>query len=75
VRFTTPALAWLFANPRNVLRVEEAMVSMLSGHVFDARRTLRRLRVFKVLYYLTSFFMWRDTLRHRREVRALGAGG
>ena len=38
VRFTTPALAWLFANPRNVLRVEEAMVSMLSGHVFGARR-------------------------------------
>jgi flavin-dependent dehydrogenase len=74
VRFTTPALAWLFANPRNVLRVEEAMVSMLSGHVFNARRTQRRLRVFKVLYYLTSFFMWRDTLRHRRELRALEAG-
>jgi flavin-dependent dehydrogenase len=74
VRFTTPALAWLFANPRNVMRVEEAMVSMLSGHVFGARATLRRLRVFKVLYYLTSLFMWRDTLRHRREVRALGAG-
>ena len=54
VRFTTPALAWLFANPRNVLRVEEAMVSMLSGHVFGARRTLRRLRVFKLLYYVTS---------------------
>ena len=75
VRFTTPALAWLFANPRNVLRVEEAMVSMLSGHVFGARQTLRRLRVFKVLYYLTSLAMWRDTLRHRREMRALGAGG
>ena len=74
VRFTTPALAWLFANPRNILRVEEAMVSMLSGHVFDARRTLRRLRVFKVLYYLTSLFMWRDTLRFRRDLRELRAG-
>jgi flavin-dependent dehydrogenase len=73
VRFTTPALAWLFANPRNVLRVEEAMVSMLSGHVFGARATLRRLRVFKVLYYITSLFMWRDTLRHRREVRELAS--
>jgi len=72
VRFTTPALAWLFANPRNVLRVEEAMVSMLSGHVFEARKTLRRLRVFKALYYITSLFMWRDTLRHRRAVRAVG---
>jgi len=74
VRFTTPALAWLFANPRNVLRVEEAMVSMLSGHVFGARATLRRLRVFKVLYYITSLFMWRDTLRFRREMRGMGAG-
>ena len=70
VRFTTPALAWLFANPRNVLRVEEAMVSMLSGHVFAARKTLRRLRVFKALYYVTSLFMWRDTLKFRRELRA-----
>ena len=74
VRFTTPALAWLFANPRNVMRVEEAMVSMLSGHVFGAHQTLRRLRVFKALYYITSLFMWRDTLRYRREMRALEAG-
>jgi flavin-dependent dehydrogenase len=74
VRFTTPALAWLFANPRNVLRVEEAMVSMLSGHVFGARRTLRRLRVFKALYYITTLFMWRDTLKFRRELRELRAG-
>jgi flavin-dependent dehydrogenase len=73
VRFTTPALAWLFANPRNILRVEEAMVSMLSGHVFGARSTLRRLRVFKALYYITSLVMWRDTLRHRRELRAVAA--
>jgi flavin-dependent dehydrogenase len=73
VRFTTPALAWLFANPRNVMRVEEAMVSMLSGHVFGAHQTLRRLRVFKALYYIASVVMWRDTLRHRRELRALAA--
>jgi flavin-dependent dehydrogenase len=74
VRFTTPALAWLFANPRNVLRVEEAMISMLSGHVFEARPTLRRLRVFRFLYYLTSLVMWRDTLKFHREARRLGAG-
>jgi hypothetical protein len=49
------------------------MVSMLSGHVFGARSTLRRLRVFKALYYITSVFMWRDTLRHRRELRELEA--
>jgi flavin-dependent dehydrogenase len=69
VRFTTPALAWLFANPRNGLRMEEAMVSMLAGRVFQARATLRRLRVFKLLYYVVSAAMWRDTLRHRRAMR------
>lgn len=69
VRFRTPALAWLFANPRNVLGVENAMIEMLSGHVFDARATLRRLRVFKLLYYIVSVARWRDTLRHFREER------
>ncbi|MEO8017594.1 MAG: NAD(P)/FAD-dependent oxidoreductase [Pseudomonadota bacterium] len=70
VRFTTPALTWLFANPRNGLRMEEAMVSMLAGRVFQARSTLRRLKVFKLLYYIASAVMWRDTLRHRRSIRS-----
>jgi flavin-dependent dehydrogenase len=69
VRFTTPALTWLFANPRNGLRMQEAVVSMLSGRVFQARATLRRLKVFKLLYYIASAVMWRDTLRHRRAMR------
>ncbi len=69
VRFTTPALAWLFANPRNILRVEDAMVAFLSGCVFEPAPALRRLRVFKLLYYVTSLFLWRETLRHFREVR------
>jgi flavin-dependent dehydrogenase len=74
VRFRTPALAWLFANPRNVMGVENAMIEMLSGHVFDARATLRRLRVFKLLYYIVSLTMWRDTLRHFREERRAAPG-
>jgi flavin-dependent dehydrogenase len=46
VRFTTPALAWLFANPRNVLRLQEATVSLLGGHVQAASssRSSRRWR-------------------------------
>jgi flavin-dependent dehydrogenase len=70
VRFTTPALTWLFANPSNRMRIEEAMISLLSGHVFQARATLRRLRFFKVLYYIASFVRLRETLRHRRALRA-----
>jgi hypothetical protein len=41
--------------------------------VFDARATLRRLRVFKFLYYATSLLMWRDTLKFRRELRGSAA--
>jgi flavin-dependent dehydrogenase len=69
VRFTNPALSWLFANPRNVLRVEDAMVSFLSGCVFQSRATLRRLRVFKLLYYAAALLLWRDMLRHFRATR------
>jgi len=70
-RFRTPALAWLFANPRNVFGVEDAVILMLSGHVFDARPTLRRLRMFKLLYYVTSLRQWRATLRHWRQMRSM----
>jgi flavin-dependent dehydrogenase len=69
-RFTSPALAWLFANPRNNLRLEEALISLLAGRVFNARSIARRLVLFKVIYYVTSLRLWRQTLRHRRELRA-----
>jgi len=74
VRFTTPALAWLFAHPRNVLRLQEATVSLLAGHVFGEHAPRARLRMFKFLYYLVSLRLWRDTLKFRRELRAIGAG-
>jgi flavin-dependent dehydrogenase len=72
-RFTSPALAWLFANPRNDFRLEEAMISLLAGRVFDARDVSRRLLVFKGIYYLASLRFWRQMLRHRRELRAASA--
>ena len=53
-RFTTPAMTYLFRNPRNVLRVEEAMISMLAGDVFRDGGVHWRLRLFKLLYVLTS---------------------
>jgi flavin-dependent dehydrogenase len=53
-RFTTPAMTYLFRNPRNVLRVEEAMISMLAGDVFRDGGVRWRLRVFKLLYLITS---------------------
>ena len=71
-RFTSPTMKSLFSNPRDVLGVERAVVSMLAGDVFQARPVLRRLRVFRALYALTALGMapsaWRDWRRRRRQV-------
>lgn len=64
-RFNTPAMAWLFGNPRNFLKVEQAVVSVLAGDVF-AHRTLRmRLLLFKALYAVVAVV-------HRLAPSALG---
>jgi flavin-dependent dehydrogenase len=53
-RMNRPALRDLFMNPRNVLRVQEAMLSFLSGDVFDPSPVHRRLTIFKGLYYANT---------------------
>ncbi len=77
-RFTSPAMKQLFAHPRNLLRVEDAVVSMLAGDVFDARPVLWRLRVFRVIYALTALRLaptaLRSWWRRRRALRAGFAG-
>ena len=50
-RMNRPALRDLFMNPRNVLRLQEAMLSLLSGDVFRPSPVHRRLTIFKALYY------------------------
>lgn len=78
-RFTTPAMTWLFRNPRNVFRVEEAMISMLAGDVFRGNGVLWRLHIFKALYVIASVVYWRESWasfkRRRREVRMPFSGG
>ncbi len=78
-RFTSPAMTWLFANPRNVLRVEEALISMLAGDVFRDGGVRWRLRFFKLLYFLVAIGRWRAALEsvraRRRQVTATFSGG
>ncbi len=50
-RMNQPALRDLFMNPRNILRLQEAVLSMLSGDVFRPSPVHGRLLVFKGLYY------------------------
>ena len=68
-RFTSPAMARLFAHPRDLLQVEQAMVSMLAGDVFDSPRVWWRLQLFKLLYLSTWVSLWRRSWRNRRTRR------
>ncbi len=49
-----PALRDLIMNPRNYLRMQEAVLSMLSGDVFRPSPVHGRLTLFKALYYAKS---------------------
>ena len=75
----SPAMAHLFSNPRNVWRVEEAVVSMLAGDVFRDGGVRARLRVFKLIYYITALGMLganvRDFFMRRRQAAAVFSGG
>ena len=53
-RFTSPAMRKLFADPRNDLQLEQAMISMLAGDVFRDNGVHWRLRVFKLIYFITA---------------------
>jgi len=72
-RFNTPVMQHLFNNPRNVWQVEQAVISMLAGDVFDNPAVLKRLRLFRLIYALTAVQLapraLRGWLRRRRAVR------
>jgi flavin-dependent dehydrogenase len=62
-RFTTPGMRLLMSQPRNVLKVVQAVISMLAGDVFDNREVQRRLWVFKSFYSVATVVAW--ARRHR----------
>lgn len=68
-RFNAPVTRWLFANPQNSLKMEQAVISMLAGDVFGTPMIRRRLAAFKALYYLLSLRHLPETLAYRRKRR------
>ncbi len=72
-RFNSPVMRSLFAAPRNVLKVEQGVISMLAGDVFDSGPVMRRLHLFKAIYAATglaNFRRWWSDLRERRRQSA-----
>jgi len=61
-RFTSPAMSDLMSNPRNVVQVVQAVISMLAGDVFSNRKVRFRLLVFKTIYSVSCILNWRESL-------------
>lgn len=78
-RFNGPILARLFREPRNLWQMEQGVISMLAGDLFDSPKVLRRLRAFKMVYALTAlrhFARWRSEHRYRlAQARSQFSGG
>ena len=69
-RMTRPAMQSLFMEPHNPLRMREALLSLLSGDIYEDTPLWRSLRAFQAIYYLTSLTMPRRSFAALRR-RAL----
>jgi flavin-dependent dehydrogenase len=78
-RFNGPILGRMFRVPRNIWQIEQGVISMLAGDLFDSPKVVRRIRVFKLVYALMAlrdFVRWRGEHRYRlQQARLKFTGG
>jgi flavin-dependent dehydrogenase len=68
-RVTNPALRDMFMAPSNAFRAKEAFLSVVAGDIYDNTRARVPLLFFKAIYYATSLFSFRRTLKAWRTRR------
>lgn len=69
-RFNSPVMQQMFRHPRNDWQLEQGVISMLAGDLFDTPLVLRKLRLLRVIHALSVLGNWRRTLAERRYRRA-----
>ena len=78
-RMTNPIMRDFFMYPKNVLRVKEALLSVLAGDVYGSTPIWRSLLVFKALYYAANLLQPRRAYRawrqRRRNIRTVDDAG
>jgi flavin-dependent dehydrogenase len=78
-RFNSPIMGRIFRQPRNVWQIEQGVISMLAGDLFDSPKVVRRLQAFKFIYAMTAlrhFVSWLGEHRYRlQQARAQFTGG
>ncbi len=88
-RITSPAIRNIFMNPRNVWRMQEALLSILAGDLFRDTPVGPRMMGFKFIYYChclkilpqaVKTWLWRrrnvqETMQQNLRVPEAGPGG
>lgn len=72
-RVTNPTMREMFMAPRNMLRIKEALLSVLAGDIFGSTPIWRSIFAFKVIYYVLSAVhprrTWLAVRRRRNNIR------
>ena len=69
-RMTSPIIRQLFMRPRNLMRVEDAVISLLAGQVFEGMGPVRRrLWLFRGIYYVNCLLALPTAIRGWRNRR------
>jgi flavin-dependent dehydrogenase len=66
-RVTNPTMREVFLDPRNLFRMEEALLSVLAGDIFGRTPIWASLRAFKWLYYVQCFANLGRSIRAARR--------
>ena len=78
-RFNSPVMRYLFQNPRNTLQIEQGVISMLAGDLFDSWSVWLRLQLFRLVYATYALGHWRAWYTEHRyrlaQARAQFTGG
>jgi hypothetical protein len=76
-RITNPTMRGFFMDPRNPLRVKEAVLTVLAGDVHGQTPFRLPLAAFKALYYAVSWAhpvrSWKAWRARRRNIRSAEA--
>lgn len=78
-RFNGPVMQQMFREPRNTWQLEQGVISMLAGDLFDTPIVLRKLGLFKLVYLICTLRDWRRSRAEHKyrlaQARAEFAGG
>ena len=65
-RFNGPVMQSMFRQPRNDWQLEQGVISMLAGDLYDTPIVLRKLRLFKLIFGLSTLANWRRARAERK---------